>query len=332
MRGVVLYRKIQSINEISGLIALYLPPLNAHIDMNTQIFRFIALTFGISWLIAIVLYLQGIPYNSYTAKVLITLFYLPAPAIATLILSYLDKQSILPYIHWEGIRWRQILWLPFIFLGFVIASFAIVYLLGNVLNITGMGVLEWSEGSVQYRLALFSHGTPNYSKPIPLGSLWLFLSGVGTTILAGFTLNALKSFVEELGWRGYLYEQTRQWGFLKSSVFIGLVVGVWYVPLILLGMNFPTQPIAGMGLMFVACIVASILLTAVRIRTASVLGAAILSGMLRGCAMLFFVYIVGGTELFASQVGIAGIGGMLVVVAVLLATNYARPTSDVVNL
>jgi membrane protease YdiL (CAAX protease family) len=281
----------------------------------SKVYRFIALTFGISWLVALILYIQGIPNNSQPFNVLLTLLYFPAPGIAALVLGYFDKQPLSTYINWSAINWRRFLWLPLIFLVFIISSLLVVYLLGNVLGMTDMGILEWSEGSVQYRLAQFSGGKPNYSKPIPLGALWLFLGGMGSVILAGLTINALKSFMEELGWRGYLYKQVQHWGLLKSSTFIGLINGIWFMPLIALGFNFPDKPFAGMGLMLVFCIISSLLLVGVREYTQSVLGSTLLAGMIKGCAMLFFVYVVGGTPLFSTGVGIAGIGGLIITTA-----------------
>lgn len=291
-----------------------MPPLDS---TKPNIFRFIALTFGISWLIALILYIQHIPFHSKTANLLITLFYMSSPGISAVVLSYFDKQSIWSYINWRGVHWRQIVWLPLIFLGFIVASFLVVYLLGNILGIAEMGVLEWSSGSVQYRLGQFSHSKPRYSEATAFSSLILFLGGLGSTILAGFTINALKAFVEELGWRGYLYEQIRHWGLFKSSLFTGVLMGIWYAPLVVLGLNFPTKTLAGIGLMTLSCIAASLLLTLARVRTGSVLGSAFLSGMFKGCAMLFFVYVVSGTELFSTSVGIAGIGGMLLMAGLL---------------
>lgn len=293
--------------------------------MDTRIYRFLALTFGISWLVAAVIWFVGLPYNGSTANWLISLLYLPAPGIAALLLSSISRQPILPLLHWRHINWRQVAYLPLIFVGFIIASFLVVYLLGNTLQLPNVGSLEWSEGSVKYRLAQFANSQPNYSKPIFLGSLWLFLGGLGSIIAAGFTLNAIKSVAEELGWRGYLYQYISDWGYGKSSLFIGVALGLWLLPLVsLLGVNFPNHPYLGALLTLLGSILSSFLLTAARRRVGSVWGAAILSGMLRGCAMLFFVYIVGGTELYASPVGIAGVGGLLLVVAILALLRYGR--------
>lgn len=296
--------------------------------MDTRIYRFLSLTFGISWLVAAVIWFAALPYNGSTANWLISLLYLPAPGLAALALSY-RSQPILPLLHWQHINWRQVAYLPLIFVGFIIASFLVVYLLGNTLQLPNVGSLEWSEGSVKYRLAQFANSQPNYGKPIFLGGLWLFLGGVGSIIAAGFTLNAIKSVAEELGWRGYLYQYISDWGYWKSSLFIGVAVGLWLLPLVsLLGVNFPNHPYLGALLTLLGSILSSFLLTAARRRVGSVWGAAILSGMLRGCAMLFFVYIVGGTELYASPVGIAGVGGLLLVVGILALLRYGRDNSD----
>ncbi|MEM4580775.1 MAG: CPBP family glutamic-type intramembrane protease, partial [Candidatus Korarchaeum sp.] len=60
-----------------------------------------------------------------------------------------------------------------------------------------------------------------------LVSLMLMVSG----FLSGITINALASLIEEIGWRGFMLEETMRYGFLRSSLVVGLAWGVWRLPI-----------------------------------------------------------------------------------------------------
>ncbi|MEQ8934714.1 MAG: hypothetical protein RIE56_02850, partial [Amphiplicatus sp.] len=59
-------------------------------------------------------------------------------------------------------------------------------------------------------------------------------------MVAGVLPNAIAAFGEEAGWRGYLWTQTRGWGFWRASLFVGLVWGLWHAPIIIAGHNYGT--------------------------------------------------------------------------------------------
>src|SRR5215213_9975694 len=49
----------------------------------------------------------------------------------------------------------------------------------------------------------------------------------------------LSTFGEEYGWRGYLLPRLLPLGEIRASVLIGVIWGVWHLPLILAGLNYP---------------------------------------------------------------------------------------------
>ena len=49
----------------------------------------------------------------------------------------------------------------------------------------------------------------------------------------------LSTFGEEYGWRGYLLPRLLPLGEIRASVLLGMIWGVWDLPLLLAGLNYP---------------------------------------------------------------------------------------------
>lgn len=52
-----------------------------------------------------------------------------------------------------------------------------------------------------------------------------------------------KGFGEEYGWRGYLLPRLLSLGEVRGTVVLGLIWGFWHLPILLIGLNYPGQPL-----------------------------------------------------------------------------------------
>ena len=137
----------------------------------------------------------------------------------------------------------------------------------------------------------------------PVHPFWIsFLQG----LLAGITINAVAAFGEELGWRGFLLRQFKKMSFLKASLAIGFIWGIWHAPIILMGHNYPQHPQLGVLMMTIWCLLLTPLFLYVTIKSGSVIAAAVIHGTLNGTAGIAIMLIKGGNDLTVGMTGLAG--------------------------
>jgi membrane protease YdiL (CAAX protease family) len=126
------------------------------------------------------------------------------------------------------------------------------------------------------------------------------------SILAGYTINTIFGFGEELGWRGHLLKSLNNKKLLLASLIIGVVWGLWHFPLILLGHNYPQHPVAGVGLMVIFCILLTPMMIYIVIKSKSVITASILHGVNNAIGGITVIYVAGGNDIINGITGIAG--------------------------
>ena len=77
----------------------------------------------------------------------------------------------------------------------------------------------------------------NTALPIP-APVFILIFFFSTTLFAPF-VNSIIAFGEEFGWRGYLLPKLMPFGKAKAYIIIGLVWGLWHLPLLAVGFNYP---------------------------------------------------------------------------------------------
>lgn len=277
-----------------------------------KIALYLAFAYGFSWLVALVLWVYGLTLSSLPAILLVGVFYMGGPALATWIVQKRIYREPLSTYGWafDG-RTKSWLWrTPLLFLVLLGFTFAVIALLGNTGLVPAFGYVDFSAQTFAERLAaLVANKTgqqvpPSLPEISPVALLVVFiLQGV----IAGSTVNLPFMFGEELGWRGLLFHETKPMGFWVSNGFIGVVWGLWHLPLILLGHNYPSHPILGIGLMCLFTTALCPLFAYVRYQSGSLLAPCMLHGMINATNAIFMLYVANFGELYSSFAGLAGV-------------------------
>lgn len=263
-----------------------------------------------SWFVAAIIYATDISYNSGTAVALVGLFYMSAPAVATFALQRtLFPESYSNYgLSYTSVKIGKLFFYSLLaFLSFVVLYLGLTYLGGNLLGIPEVGVLDFSEEGLIKSLKRITKGSIDFGEdPLPFPPYMLLIGGLIGGVFSGFTINLPFMFGEEYGWRGFMVYETRNLGFFKSNLLIGTIWGLWHAPIILLGHNYPSYPIAGVGIMTLFCIAGAFMFAYVRVKSGSVIAACGLHGMFNATGALLMLFNQNGHELVAHPAGLIG--------------------------
>jgi membrane protease YdiL (CAAX protease family) len=130
-------------------------------------------------------------------------------------------------------------------------------------------------------------------------------------MVAGATVNAIAGFGEELGWRGFLQREWAPLGFWKASFLVGFVWGLWHIPFLIHGHNYPGHIYLGILVMTVWTVLFSPLIAYICYRANSVIAAAVMHGTLNGTALGSALVLKGEDPLTVGVMGLAGIDVLL---------------------
>jgi membrane protease YdiL (CAAX protease family) len=274
---------------------------------------FLILTFTISFLLAGIYKLTGGGSQDRTGFMILGIIYMFIPTIAVLIVKKLihrEKIATELLISFKINKWFFVAWLLMPILAFL--TFGISLLFPDVMyspDMSGMfsrfESMMTPEQAEQMRASVES---------LPLHPVWITLM---QGLIAGITVNAIAGFGEELGWRGFLLKQFKDMNFMKASILIGFIWGIWHAPMILMGHNYPDHPVAGVFMMTILCILLSVILLYITIKSKSVIAAAIMHGTMNATAGISIMLIEGGNDLTVGMPGVAGFITLIIAIAVL---------------
>jgi len=127
-------------------------------------------------------------------------------------------------------------------------------------------------------------------------------------------------FGEEYGWRIFLQDKlTKMFGYPRGIFILGFIWGLWHLPIIFMGYNYPGYPIWGSLLMIIYTINMSLILGLAVVISRSVWLAAFLHGLNNGVANFQYTFICTPNNPIHSFGG--GIYGILIFSVIILFIN-----------
>jgi len=209
-----------------------------------RIILFLGFAFGIAWLTGLVIYLTGGLTNSpqivpgvSLAVILLATFYMWAPALGNILTRLITREG------WKEVGLRPNFkkgwpyWLAGWFLPAVMTVFgaAVFFVLFPQYFDTGLHLVK-----------KLMAASPALAAISPWGLIAIEL--LQAALIAPI-LNAIATFGEEFGWRGYLLPKLMPLGGRKAMLLIGVIWGVWHWPVIFMGyeygFKYPGYPWAG---------------------------------------------------------------------------------------
>jgi membrane protease YdiL (CAAX protease family) len=184
---------------------------------------------------------------------------------------------------------------------------------------TGLNVLFGLGQPVDARMVLIqaAGGQATGLEEAPT-AVFLLITGLQAVILAP-VLALLIAFGEEYGWRGYLQGELIKLGKVKGILLVGLVWGLWHAPVILMGHNYPGQPVWGVVLTTLYTIALAFFFGFAVLKSGSVWLAAFLHG-LNNQVVAFLTLMVyrPNDAVFSFGIGLYGLVVWAIVVAGIL--------------
>lgn len=282
---------------------------------------FIAVSFGLAWLVALPLWLDGGLANPWATVVLTAMMF--TPALATVVVVFLFSTPPTGRLRFLG------MW-PLRPTGRFLTTMAIA-LVAPILVVAATVVAAGAVGVIRLDLVGFSGFAEALQSSLPPGTplppAALLVAVQLAMVPVGALLNLIPAAGEEIGWRGWLLTALRPLGTWPALFITGALWGLWHAPVILLGYNFGRPDIGGLALMVGGCIAWGILLGWLRLRSASVWPAALAHGSLNAVGGLVFLLIAAGETVDMGIVGPLGVvawGVLAVVIGVLAATGQFR--------
>lgn len=192
---------------------------------------FLVITFAITYGIEFTLIANGISPIAHGFGQYIVALVMWVPAFAALItVKFITKEGVsILRMNFGKIK-------PYLISALVIpVCYLIIY---SLTLMFGFGEPDWEMNSLKNVFIQQGQQIPE----IPKYS-WVLL--YLTTLVFAPLLNSVFGFGEELGWRGYLLFKLLPLGKLKAYTLLGVIWGLWHLPMILVGFMYPGYPLLG---------------------------------------------------------------------------------------
>jgi uncharacterized protein len=283
------------------------------------IILFYCVTFALAAAIASPLWTSGQGLRFPSARLLLSAFLL-APAAGVISVRILLPGSIKPLIRSTGLGlgpWRQTFgfWL-FAWFGFTLIGLATPF----VSALFGMLRLDIHNFSGYRELLLARLAAPALQR-YSIHTIVLFQL---LSLLIAPLFNAIFTFGEEWGWRGFLLPKLLPLGQWPALILSGALWGLWHAPVTLLGYDYPFHPRLGIVLMTLFCIIFGTLLGWLRLATFSIWPAVIGHGAIDAVGEFTYVVAAAGQRIDTAQITILGWSGWILPLLIILLLVWSK--------
>lgn len=272
---------------------------------------YLIVAFAVTWAIVIAAWSAGLHENPQLAPYTLALSMF-GPAVAALICAFAFEKG--RRVTALGLRFKPNWWWLLAWLIPVLLAAASV---GITIAFSQHAYVDPATGVINATRAVAPEAVAQLEGIPYLGVLIM----VQALVVGALINSVILTISEELGWRGYLYDLWRGAGFWRYSLATGAIWGVWHAPMIFLfGHNYPDQPVLGIGLFTLFCILLSPIMTMVRDRGKSVWSAGIFHGTFNALGGLTILLVGGAAFPWSGIVGIGGFAALalgLVIVALM---------------
>jgi membrane protease YdiL (CAAX protease family) len=300
--------------------------MNSPFKLN-RVNKFLLLTFAVNWSIAglFILIFPDKPKALYTGMAVLYMF---IPALMAIVMDNLiDKKKSLKSL---AINFNPNWWYIAAWPGVIIGAFLILGV--NILWPTITFSPDLSGFVERMSSQMSSEQLGMLKTQIDVNKSVIIWQSLVQVLFYGITINAIAGFGEELGWRGFLVREYKDLKFWDASLRIGFIWGIWHAPIILMGHNYPQHPVLGVGMMIIWCMLLSPLFLYIRIKTHSVIGAAIMHGTLNASAGIPLMFIAGGNDLTAGATGFTGMIALSIIIGIMIAFDRGVSKRSILNL
>lgn len=264
---------------------------------------YLAVAFGLSWTLGFLFFANGgrVGTGPFVAMGVVYMF---TPAIAAVVAQkFVAGQPLkelglrVPRLSWLIVSWLT----PVVLVGLtILISTALP---GVSLDLGLAAVYEKLAATLSPAQLAEAHRKLDHGLLAMPGAL--FAISFLQALIAGPSINAAAAFGEELGWRGLMGTELRSLGFWRPAFVTGVVWGIWHLPFIVNGYNYPGYPVLGPLMMTGLTVLLAPLLLFVRIRARSVFAPAVFHGTFNALAG-FGLFLHGGSVLTVGATGAAG--------------------------
>ena len=142
---------------------------------------------------------------------------------------------------------------------------------------------------------------------------WNLVIIFGINTLIAPLINILMFLGEEIGWRAFLFPRLLKLYNAKVSFIIGgCIWGIWHAAGILLGLNYPNNPVLGIVMMMLMCIPLGVILQYLYFKSKNIFVPAIAHGVINWTAANFIMFLLSNEDYNKLIYGPTGIIGILI--------------------